>query len=74
MQHAVWVPKSELGLQNATAWVETILGVRNFTRCHAPFSKQGANNITVHNATDSQHAMIVGVPKGTLLIQRAQLS
>jgi hypothetical protein len=57
-------------------WVKTKLGVRDLTSCHTPLSKQQANNIgihTVHSATDSQHAVIVGVQKGALFIQRPKL-
>ena len=70
------MPKNEHGLQSVTTWVKTILGVRDLTSCHTPLSKQRANNIgihTVHSATDSQHAVIVGVQKGAFLIQRAKL-
>ena len=70
------MPKNEHGLQSVTTWVKTILGVRDLTSCHTPLSKQQANNIgihTVHSATHSQHAVIVGVQKGALLIQRAKL-
>ena len=70
--------KKKIGLQSVTAWIKTILCVRDLTSCHTPISKQRANNIgilhtTVHSATDSQHAVIVGVQKGALLIQRAKL-
>jgi len=41
-----------------------------------PLSKQRATIgiHSVHSTTDSQHAVIAGVQKGSLLIQRAQLS
>ena len=68
--------KNEHGLQSVTTWVKTILGVRDLTSCHTPLSKQRANDIgihTVHSATDSQHAVIVGVQEGAFLIQRAKL-
>ena len=64
------MPKNEHGLQSVTTWVKNILGVRDLTSCHTPLSEQRANNIgihTVHSATDSQHAVIVGVQKGAFL-------
>ena len=70
------VPKNEHGLQSVAARVKTLLGVRDRTSCHTPLSKQRAHNIgihMVHSATDSQHAVIVGVQKVALLLQRAKL-
>ena len=42
------MPKNEYGLQSVTAWVKTILGVRDLTSCHTPLSKQRANNGLFH--------------------------
>ena len=75
------MPKNEHRLQSVTVWVKTILGVvRDLTSCHTSLSKQRANNIGILAyiryivpLTDKMYAVIVGVRKGALLIQRAKL-